>query len=73
MGAWIETELCRYLQFENLSHPTLVRGLKLLDLETSVTRYEVAPYVGAWIETKVLVCKLEMKKVAPYVGAWIET
>ena len=28
-----------------------VRGLKLLDFKTSITRH-VAPYVGAWIETQ---------------------
>ena len=33
----------------------------------------VAPYVGAWIETKIFdKVPLEVQ-VAPYVGAWIET
>mgnify|MGYP004531028793 CR=1 FL=1 len=33
----------------------------------------VAPYVGAWIETKANLNKLDVARVAPYVGAWIET
>ena len=35
--------------------------------------YAVAPYVGAWIETVMIVTKLKPLDVAPYVGAWIET
>ena len=36
--------------------------------------YQVAPYVGAWIETvgAKKPC-LRQTDVAPYVGAWIET
>ena len=33
----------------------------------------VAPYVGAWIETSLMVEQLQQGAVAPYVGAWIET
>ena len=33
------------------SHPTWVRGLKLIE-ELSECNVYVAPYVGAWIETK---------------------
>ena len=33
----------------------------------------VAPYVGAWIETKTGEPIFEDWNVAPYVGAWIET
>ena len=33
------------------SHPTWVRGLKLLSTLQDVVRTAVAPYVGAWIET----------------------
>ena len=33
----------------------------------------VAPYVGAWIETKVAASATPSAAVAPYVGAWIET
>ena len=35
--------------------------------------YEVAPYVGAWIETRSMQRPLRPHAVAPYVGAWIET
>ena len=33
------------------SHPMWVRGLKLEQLPEEYKRPEVAPYVGAWIET----------------------
>ena len=33
----------------------------------------VAPYVGAWIETRSSLCVRLRCLVAPYVGAWIET
>ena len=33
------------------SHPTWVRGLKLGELCVSKRGTDVAPYVGAWIET----------------------
>ena len=34
---------------------------------------QVAPYVGAWIETMHVYTELPTRRVAPYVGAWIET
>ena len=34
---------------------------------------EVAPHVGAWIETAEATGREVAKKVAPHVGAWIET
>ena len=33
------------------SHPTWVRGLKPYPVEKPLSRWEVAPHVGAWIET----------------------
>ena len=33
----------------------------------------VAPYVGAWIETILVMSLKNLCYVAPYVGAWIET
>ena len=33
----------------------------------------VAPYVGAWIETSNVPLERVNSAVAPYVGAWIET
>ena len=33
----------------------------------------VAPYVGAWIETFAGLQQMKDLEVAPYVGAWIET
>ena len=35
--------------------------------------YIVAPYVGAWIETRLVRGDRHPDRVAPYVGAWIET
>ena len=42
------------------------------DIQTFI-EYAVAPYVGAWIETIVLLSAILLYCVAPYVGAWIET
>ena len=51
VGAWIETgERCRVGGMER-SHPTWVRGLKLVFVPDALQEREVAPYVGAWIET----------------------
>ena len=36
-------------------------------------RQQVAPYVGAWIETNLVPRQGSRRAVAPYVGAWIET
>ena len=33
------------------SHPTWVRGLKHISLSLTIRPKQVAPYVGAWIET----------------------
>ena len=33
------------------SHPTWVRGLKLVVVVVELAGAKVAPYVGAWIET----------------------
>ena len=35
--------------------------------------FYVAPYVGAWIETRSVPTTGKYNTVAPYVGAWIET
>ena len=52
VGAWIETVKFPHLMvIQHLSHPTWVRGLKLLCAQTVQEILEVAPYVGAWIET----------------------
>ena len=41
--------------------------------ELSALATFVAPYVGAWIETRAALSTLWLEIVAPYVGAWIET
>ena len=50
-----------------------VRGLKQKDEHVLNRTYQVAPYVGAWIETTLRKMLNEEDLVAPYVGAWIET
>ena len=55
-----------------LSHPMWVRGLKQLEtIERAITL--VAPHVGAWIETLIILYFFQHFVVAPHVGAWIET
>ena len=50
-----------------------VRGLKHPVPLHSVAADLVAPYVGAWIETRLCSTSRWPTPVAPYVGAWIET
>ena len=50
-----------------------VRGLKRERRGNSFAASFVAPYVGAWIETVLVLEVLALRLVAPYVGAWIET
>ena len=40
--------------------------------EALIVSYDVAPYMGAWIEIARIVSKKKIIKVAPYMGAWIE-
>ena len=51
VGAWIETDICTDTTTRLMSHPTWVRGLKLLIVFLTLINFLVAPYVGAWIET----------------------
>ena len=73
MGAWIETQSERLSKRLTKSHPTWVRGLKLLTIIRLTILTLVAPYVGAWIETTASAATINPVNVAPYVGAWIET
>ena len=50
-----------------------VRGLKHVDADMPFRLQQVAPHVGAWIETYYLAWYLSYCRVAPHVGAWIET
>ena len=56
------------------SHPLRVRGLKQYIRHVRITRDDVAPFTGAWIETT---SRVELagilQIVAPFTGAWIET
>ncbi len=38
-----------------------------------VAKNEVAPFTGAWIETKSIDQAYKTGRVAPFTGAWIET
>ena len=55
------------------SPPTWGRGLKLYISKPTIPIYQVAPHVGAWIETRIKETIYQKKQVAPHVGAWIET
>ena len=50
-----------------------VRGLKLLIAIDVDDIFNVAPHVGAWIETSTFYAHPYEWYVAPHVGAWIET
>ena len=69
----LKLSFTRFLLISGLSHPSWVRGLKLGDWTRYVQRVEVAPLVGAWIETSGKVNLVSINYVAPLVGAWIET
>ena len=71
MGAWIETLSLSIIALRCASHPAWVRGLKLF-VPFAAKSFEVAPRVGAWIETRNYFRRLQLE-VAPRVGAWIET
>ena len=42
-------------------------------MERIITRFSVAPFTGAWIETYDLSSYERTVNVAPFTGAWIET
>ena len=50
-----------------------VRGLKLFCVLARTPPSNVAPHVGAWIETSKDNPSDTQSDVAPHVGAWIET
>ena len=50
-GAWIEIiSLTSYASTTLMSHPSRVRGLKLLEQGNTEYAGTVAPFTGAWIE-----------------------
>mgnify|MGYP004514963729 CR=1 FL=1 len=56
------------------SHPSRVRGLKLVRMWDDRLHLDVAPLAGAWIETeRTYMDIIDNWKVAPLAGAWIET
>ena len=69
----LKQELKQRLITVVVSHPTWVRGLKPIREDEFIETEGVAPYVGAWIETRLLMHSFAPHAVAPYVGAWIET
>ena len=73
---WVRgLKLCNTVNtcLEVKSHPMWVRGLKRTNRIKGHTCLNVAPYVGAWIETGMSGSVVKHLEVAPYVGAWIET
>ena len=74
-GAWIEMHVPADpgSARNRRSHPSRVRGLKLLTLFLLFVTYFVAPFTGAWIEIgKSAIFSLCGDNVAPFTGAWIE-
>jgi len=57
----------------NASRPAWARGLKRRKNLVALPTYQVAPCVGAWIETQINGFCGGQVHVAPCVGAWIET
>ena len=72
MGAWIETFQRAIKAIYSWSHPTWVRGLKLVRVSLLSPSRESHP---TWVRGLKLVLMLMRANllVAPYVGAWIET
>ena len=50
-----------------------MRGLKHMFDGEDLWEHFVAPYMGAWIETRLCFDPQIEAAVAPYMGAWIET
>ncbi len=73
MGAWIETNKKEYNLIGDKSLPSWERGLKQERQVIDLYVQEVAPFVGAWIETFSCTSLPFFIIVAPFVGAWIET
>jgi len=73
VGAWIETGTAVYSAINTLSLPAWGRGLKHVHGRKSDGQNDVAPRVGAWIETPPVRFCAVVFSVAPRVGAWIET
>jgi len=74
VGAWIETTRKTSGSTEiRWSRPAWARGLKQYIGGAGKDAKEVAPRVGAWIETLIRQTKSRLNAVAPRVGAWIET
>ncbi len=55
------------------SLPSRERGLKLNDATLDTIDTYVAPFAGAWIETREAERVARLARVAPFAGAWIET
>ena len=56
VGVWIETPFTGTYDFNILSHPSWVCGLKLAKQVLLWLVLGVTPFVGVWIETSVFVC-----------------
>jgi len=73
VGAWIETRKYSSSGHAKASRPAWARGLKHYNKNRIDVDIDVAPRVGAWIETYSSGIGYNIDSVAPRVGAWIET
>ena len=73
VGAWIETDIKTTQVYLHASHPTWVRGLKLMSLKRIVKKRLSHPTWVRGLKQASVVSGASILCVAPYVGAWIET
>ena len=73
VGAWIETKVLSLYVANLKSHPTWVRGLKLLKLILQKVMLRSHPTWVRGLKQSALHLLNMLSPVAPYVGAWIET
>ena len=73
MGAWIETINVRNAIGLVPSHPTWVRGLKLLSKVENQTVVGSHPTWVRGLKPLLIMRSMRLWNVASYMGAWIET
>ena len=61
------------IRLARMSLPSRERGLKHQPPPNPLRQCHVAPFTGAWIETRVRLLLKALTCVAPFTGAWIET
>ena len=73
VGAWIETFAILIHVYCNMSHPSWVRGLKLVSVNNLLRNALSHPSWVRGLKLVLVLLVLLLAQVAPLVGAWIET